>query len=231
MNRSITLVTCLAMFGFIATAEAHFKLKAPAANLQQSELYGDPQKDPPCGGAGTPTNMVTDVRSGTMLSITIDETIFHSGFYRVAVAQDMAGLPPAPTVADTNCNGLMPTANPTLPVLADGLFLHTGSFGGVPQTAQVPIPAGMTCNNCVLQIIQYMYPHGQPCFYYHCATVNISPDAPLPPDGGINPGVDAGMDPTDPGTGCCSAGRDSAVTGLLGGLVVGLLALRRRRRR
>lgn len=228
MSRTITLATCLAMFGLVATAEAHFKLNAPAANIQQ-DGNGNPQKTTPCGGAGAPTNMVTDVRSGVMLSISITETVPHMGHYRVAVAQDMAGLPGDPMVADPNCMGLMPTANPVLPVLADGLLAHDTPLNPKTQTMQVMIPAGMTCTNCVLQIIQYMYPHLPNCFYYHCATVNISPDAPLPPDGGINPGVDAGVDPTDPGTGCCSAGRDSAVTGLLGGLLVGLLALRRRR--
>ena len=232
MSRTTTLVTCLVMLGLVATAEAHFRLNVPAANLQQNPPYGDPQKAQPCGGAGTPTNMVTDVRSGAMLSISITETIDHPGFYRVAVAQDMAGLPkdPPEDATDANCYGLMPISNPMLPMLADGLLEHTGSFNDVPQTMQVMIPAGMTCTNCVLQVVQYMRNHGQPCYYHHCATVNISPDAPLPPDGGINPGVDAGVDPADPGTGCCSTGRDSAVTGLLGGLLVGLLAFRRRRR-
>jgi MYXO-CTERM domain-containing protein len=89
----------------------------------------------------------------------------------------------------------------------------------------------MTCNNCVLQVLEYMAQHSQPCFYYHCATVNISPNAPPPPDGGITPGPDAGgTEPPEPMGGCCSTGRDSAVTGLLGALAVGLLAMRRRRR-
>jgi MYXO-CTERM domain-containing protein len=230
MSRTITLATCLAIFSLVATAEAHFKLNAPAANLQQ-DSDGSPQKTTPCGGAGTPTNMVTDVRSGAMLSISVTETVPHSGFYRVAVAPNMAGLPADPTVAATNCTGLMPSANPTLPVLGDGLLVHTGALSPATQTMQVMIPAGMTCNNCILQVIQYMYPHSQPCFYYHCATVNISPNAPPPPDGGINPGGDAGVGPSDPTGGCCSSGRDSAVTGLLGGVLVGLLAFRRRRRR
>lgn len=232
--RTLPLVLGLATLGLAATAEAHFKLNSPASLTQQSIMYGDPQKDAPCGGAGTATNAVTAVQSGSMLSVSITETIYHPGYYRVVLAQNTAGLPPAPTVTDQNCNGLMPTANPTMPVLADGLLQHSSSFGGVPQTMQVPIPAGMTCTNCVLQVIQYMRNHSQPCFYYHCATVNISPNAPPPPpaDGGIDPGSDAGVtpDPQDPAGGCCSTSRESAATGLLGFAVVGL-ALRRRRRR
>lgn len=230
--RTPLLVLGLATFGLATTAEAHFKLNSPASLTQQSIMYGDPQKDAPCGGAGTATNAVTAVQSGSMLSVSITETVPHPGHYRVVLAQNMAALPPAPTVTDNNCDGLMPTINPTLPVLADGLLQHT-VLNPKTQTMQVPIPAGMTCTNCVLQVIQYMSDHPQPCFYYHCATVNISPTAPPPPpDGGIDPGSDAGVtpDPQDPAGGCCSTSRESAATGLLGFAVVGL-ALRRRRRR
>ena len=234
MLRTTTLATGLALLGLTVTAEAHFKLNSPAAYSQQSAMYGDPQKDPPCGPtAGTlvPTNAVTAVQSGTMLSISITETFGHPGHYRVALAQDIAGLPPAPTVTDPNCNGLQPIANPTLPILGDGLFRHTTAVSGVTQTFQVPIPAGMTCTNCVLQVLEYMAQHGQPCFYYHCAMVNISPNAPPPSDGGIDPGGDAGIDPgPDDPSGCCSSSRDTAVTGLFGALVVGLALGRRRRR-
>jgi len=224
----LMLATGLALLGFFATAEAHFKLNVPASLTQQSS-FGDPQKAAPCGGAGTATNMVTAVQSGAMLTISLDETVFHPGHYRVAVAQTAAGLPAAPTVANAQCNGLQPSANPMMPVLADGLLAHTSPLSGT-QSMQVMIPAGMTCTNCVLQVLQYMAQHGQPCFYYHCATVNISPNAPPPVDAGVDPGADAGVSPTDPGGGCCSsAGGGTATTGLLGGLAFGLLLRRRRR--
>ena len=235
MSRTTTLATCLAILGLAATAEAHFKLNAPAALSQQSSL-GDPQKSAPCGQADpgnplVPTNMVAAVQSGTMLTISINETIFHPGHYRVALAQDMNSLPADPpvTAGTTACGSTVINANPTMPLLGDGLLVHTTTFGGATQTMQVPIPAGLTCTNCILQVTQFMSNHGlnNPggCFYHHCATVSISANAP--PDGGI--GGDAGT--TEPGTetGCCSASPDAALTGLLGGLVVGLLALRRRR--
>jgi MYXO-CTERM domain-containing protein len=136
-------------------------------------------------------------------------------------------------VADAQCNGLVPSANPQMPVLADGLLRHTAQFPNPNQTMQVMIPAGMTCTNCVLQVLEYMAQHGQPCFYYHCAMVNVSPNAPPPPpmtDAGI-PNGDAGMNPNGPSdsSGGCSTSRGSA-TGLFGVLVVGLALLRRRRR-
>jgi MYXO-CTERM domain-containing protein len=239
MTRTTLLVTTLAVLGLAATAEAHFQLNAPAAYSQQNAPYGDPQKTAPCGptaGSLVPTNAVTAVQSGSMLEISITETIAHPGHYRVAVAQNMAGLPAAPTVANANCNGLVPAANPTLPVLADGLLPHTAAFSNPTQTMRVPIPAGMTCTNCVLQVLEYMANHAQPCFYYHCAMVNISPTAPPPPppmiDAGIDPTGDAGTNPSGPNgsSGGCSTSRGSAASGLLGALVVGLALLRRRRR-
>jgi len=234
MTRTTMLVTCLATLGLAATAHAHFKLNTPAAYSQQNS-YGDPQKSAPCGQADpgnalVPTNAVTAVQSGSMLTISITETIPHPGFYRVAIAQDMAGLPADPTPPGdvTPCDKLTPTANPTLPLLADGLLKHTSPFSNTTQTMQVPIPAGMTCTNCVLQVVQYMSNHGlnNPggCFYHHCAMVNISADAPPPSDGGIDPGGDG-----DGGTGCCSASPGSMATSLLGAAFVGLMLLRRRR--
>lgn len=238
--RTLLVVSCLAMFGFIATAEAHFKLNAPPALSTQSAMYGDPQKDAPCGPAMpfTPNNMVTEVQSGAMLTISITETVSHNGHYRVAVAQNMAGLPDDPPVTPgtTDCGSVPIDANPMLPLLGDGLLRHTSTFPNPTQTMQVMIPAGMTCTNCILQVTQFMYPHNDPCFYYHCARVNISPNAPPPPppgDGGIDPGGDAGMDGGGGGGGGggCNAGGEPAAGGLLGGLVVGLLLLLRRRRR
>jgi hypothetical protein len=234
MVRINWLVTCLATLGLAATAEAHFKLMTPAAYSQQS-AYGDPQKSAPCGQADpsnpvVPTNAVTAVQSGAMLTISINETIFHPGHYRVAVAQDMTGLPADPpvTAGSTACGSTVINPSPTLPLLGDGLLVHTQAFSNPMQTMQVPIPANMTCTNCVLQVTQFMSNHGlnNPggCFYHHCATVNISPDAPPPSDAGVDPGGGGG-------TGCCSASRGSAVTGGLGGLVVGLALLGRRRRR
>lgn len=75
-----------------------FRLDAPASQYTQSATYGDPQKNEPCGPVaegGTETNMVTTVQPGGKLKLTITETIMHAGHYRVAIAQNEAGLPPA----------------------------------------------------------------------------------------------------------------------------------------
>jgi uncharacterized protein (TIGR03382 family) len=207
-----------------APAHAHFKLLRPASWAQQGDLYGDPQKTGPCGNEGAvPTNMVTEYRVGELIDIVIDETIDHPGHYRVALAATQDALPPAPPVTQVGadeCGRTQIDAAPTLPLLADGLLVHTSPLSG-PQTMKVQLPAAMTCDSCVLQVIEYMSSHGAPCFYYHCANIKITQNGADagPPPGPIGGGSDPGV-----GGGCDAGGGGS----LLAGLALGLLALRRR---
>lgn len=111
-----------------ATAQAHFVLQSPAALTEQNGL-GDPQKAPPCGdnGNAVATGIVTSYQAGDVVTITIEETIFHPGHYRVALAMnDISELPEEPPVTPNNTDcGTAPIANPPVfPVLADGIFLH-----------------------------------------------------------------------------------------------------------
>lgn len=163
-----------------ATAQAHFVLMSPPAVTEQNFL-GDPQKAPPCGddGSAVATGMVTSYQAGDVVTITIDETIFHPGHYRVALAMnDISELPEEPPVTpnDTDC-GTAPIANPPVfPVLADGIFLHDQPLAG-PQSFDITLPANVSCTNCTLQVIQFMSNHGlnNPggCYYHHCATISV----------------------------------------------------------
>lgn len=201
-------------------ASAHFHLDAPPPSAVQSTT-GDPQVSAPCGpnGPGTPTNAVTTVMAGSTMTLTINETIDHPGHYRVAMAQDASGLPADPPVTPgtTPCGSVPIEASPSLPLLADGVFVHTSGFSG-PQTAQIPIPAGMTCNNCVVQVLEFMSNHAQTCFYYHCATVNVITEAA--PDG---------LDPVaDDAGGCCDSGRHTAPSSFLLAIMLSGVLVRRR---
>jgi hypothetical protein len=96
----------------------------------------------------------------------------------------------------------------------------------------VQLPAGMLCDHCVLQVIEFMseHPLNNPggCFYHHCATVTISDHAP---DAGvIAGGPDAGdpVNPQDAVGGCCSTGSSLAGNGVAILIVGGVLLLRRR---
>ena len=242
MKRSLALIIIL---GGATSALAHFKLGTPTSMTVQDTL-GGPQKSAPCGLSDTPgvmdestkTNMVTTVQTGSMLSISINETIFHPGHYRVAIAQTMAQLPadpPVTAVTGDPCDSTTIMQTPTLPVLGDGLLVHTTALSGT-QTMTVQLPAGMTCTNCVLQVIQFMSNHGlnNPggCFYHHCATVTIADNAPDGP-----PVVEGDGAPTDAGpsggpdpAGCCSTQRDP-MTSLVGTGLIAFLLLRKRRAR
>ena len=189
--------------GFLSTAaHAHFVLISPAASLAQNRL-GDPQKTAPCGGVsanpgrgsaanpGVPSGAVTSVKGGTMLPLLVQETIFHPGHYRVALARTMAQLPkdPAVTTADSGRGMRSQSAEiqnpPVAPILLDGIFAHT-ERPTQNFEAEIPIP-NITCQNCVLQVIEFMADHPGIAVdgghsYHHCAILNITADPQKPID-------------------------------------------------
>lgn len=170
--------TCVigAMLAVPGVAQAHFILTSPASSFEQ-DGYGDPQKVSPCGdnGSGVATGEVTVLQAGSTVTLSIEETVFHAGHYRIAIAQTPEELPATPDVTadDQSACGSVPIMNPaTMPVIADGLFLHDAPFAE-EQTIEVTLPADFTCTNCTMQVIQFMHDHGAPCFYYHCAQVTV----------------------------------------------------------
>jgi hypothetical protein len=174
-------------------ATAHFRLISPASWVVESPL-GDPQKAGPCGGAtGTPTNAVTPVTGGSMLRIEVQETVYHPGHYRIALAVNSRDeLPADPEVVtrDTEKGPWSVSAaimNPVRPpVLADGLWPHTSKQAG-PFTTEVRIP-NINCERCTLQIIQFMAEHGRnkqgDFSYHHCADLRVTADPSKPLDTG-----------------------------------------------
>ena len=183
-------------------ANAHFVLIVPAASKAQNRL-GDPQKIGPCGGVsanpgrgtganpGVPSGAVTSVKGGTNLPLMVQETIFHPGHYRVALARTEAQLPadPVVTVVETEKGPRSKSAviqNPTVaPVLLDGIFPHT-ERPTQNFEAEVPIP-NISCPNCVLQVIEFMAEHPGIAVdgghsYHHCSTLNITADPAKPLD-------------------------------------------------
>lgn len=180
---------------------AHFVLVSPAASLVQNRL-GDPQKIAPCGGVsanpgrgtppnpGVPSNAVTEIKGGTTFHLLIQETVFHPGHYRVALARTAAQLPADPAVVtrDTERGPWSVSAAiqnpPVAPVLADGLFPHTERPTGNFE-ADVAIP-NIDCPKCLIQVIQFMAEHAKNAdgdySYHHCAVVNITADRSKPID-------------------------------------------------
>ena len=176
--------------------DAHFTLIAPESWLVQNRL-GDPQKAAPCGGTsadpGTPTNIVGKVQGGQMLHVKVQETVYHPGHYRIALAvNSRAELPPDPetTTRETERGPWSVSAriqNPVQPpVLADGLWAHTDRTAiAQPFETDVMIP-NINCEKCTLQIIQFMAEHGRnrdgDFSYHHCADLQITADPSKPLD-------------------------------------------------
>jgi hypothetical protein len=186
------LIVLLAAAIFAPLASAHFKLLEPQSWLMEDDR-GDPQKMAPCGGTsanpGMPSNIVTKVRGGTKLHLKVQETIFHPGHYRVALAvNSRAELPKDPEVTTReSARGPQSVSaviqNPVRPpLLADGLFQHTTPPTG-PFETDVDIP-NINCVKCTLQIIEFMAEHGLnrdgDFSYHHCADLQITADPSKP---------------------------------------------------
>src|SRR5438132_6646214 len=71
------------------SVSAHFKFLEPASWLVEDDR-GDPQKAGPCGGSNTdwgkPSYIIGKAVGGQKLHIKLQETIYHPGHYRVALA-------------------------------------------------------------------------------------------------------------------------------------------------
>ena len=177
----------------------HFKLVEPASWLIESER-GDPQKTGPCGGSNTDwgklSYAVTKVTGGQRLHLKVQETIYHPGHYRVALAVNSPTelpLDPETTTRDGERGPISVSAKiqepPQIPVIADGLFVHATRPTGqmAPFEADVQLP-NITCRKCTLQVVQFMAEHAfnNPggYSYHHCAELQITADPKKPIDKG-----------------------------------------------
>lgn len=175
-------------------AYGHFKLVEPASWLVENER-GDPQKSGPCGGSNTdwgkPSYAVSKATGGQKLHIKVQETIYHPGHYRVALAVNSpTELPvdPETTTRDGERGPVSVSAKiqdpPQIPVLADGLFVHAARVTA-PFEADVQLP-NISCKKCTLQVVQFMAEHAfnNPggYSYHHCAELQITADPNKPID-------------------------------------------------
>ena len=206
-----TLVPSVFALLFCASgaAHAHFNLIMPPP---LSTDTGGGKGLPPCGPLTPASNVVTKVQGGHPLTVSVMETVAHTGFYRIALAinartelpldnvvHDATGkvLPPSGTPAGTSATADFENP-PVFPVLADNLWPHQGT-GPMMFTTSVTLP-NVTCAKCTLQVIEFMAMHGPNqaagggpsggYFYHHCADLQITADPALPiVDGGIAGGT------------------------------------------
>ena len=199
MNKGIWRLALLAAGTMLlpASSQAHFKLLAPTSWILEDDR-GDPQKAGPCGGTnadyGKPSYAVTNVKGGTAVHIKVQETIYHPGHYRVALAvnspNELPIDPKATTMTDERGRAMPVSAevmSPVAPpVLVDNLFPHSEKAGASWET-DVTVP-NITCKACTLQVIQFMEQHAPNnpgnYTYHHCAVLHITADPRKPLDTG-----------------------------------------------
>ena len=202
-------------------ARAHIKMMAPADWIT-TNADGDPQKITPCGVDSTvtytPTNAVTTVHGGDMVTVNWTETIPHDGHFRIALAINSRDELTDPAVTKMNSDGTAATVavSTAYPVLADGLFEHTAASvsPGKTYTYTVQIP-NTPCAKCTLQLLQFMANHAlDPSYFYHqCADFTILAAAGGSGGGGSSASGSGGSSASGSGGSSASGSGGSSASG------------------
>lgn len=199
-------LACLITLAGASSAHAHFKLLSPDSWLKEDSA-GGPQKGSPCGPGNTgllgddvtpiPTSgAITEVHAGDTITVKLQETVYHPGYFRIALAEkrDDFTIPPVddPSSCAFDLEKVPTGAHDN--VLADGLFkveAASGSNRMLMQDVKLPDKA---CDKCTLQVVQVMLNHGlNSCYYYHCADLKILPAGSSPAAGSGGAESAAGM--------------------------------------
>lgn len=195
------------------SSQAHALLVSPVPR-DNSDLHKDPNG--PCGVAKT--NSPSVLTAGSTLTVDWKETVNHQGCFLFDLSTD---------------------GDKSWQLLANVKHVSTGSTPR-PYTAQVQLPAGVTCTNCTFRMRQIMYGlDTDPCppatipsgaTYYSCADVTLQGSTP-PPDMASPAPVDAATPPVggSMASGCQISARQPATLLPLVGLLLPWVLRRRRR--
>lgn len=156
-----------------APAQAHFVLLYPPSR-------GVKLESAPCGAAGSTRGATpTVLRPGQTIVVQWNVQVDHLEPPRFRIAFDDSGQDfPTPTGG---------AETPALPFVLDGILAP----GGGLQTKQIALP-NVECDNCTLQMLQYLAPqppYAPGNFYYQCADITLSAEAPDPADAGARDGA------------------------------------------
>jgi hypothetical protein len=223
----VLLASTIALLGLTSTAHAHFILMAPAPSNTKDTTQGKGM--PPCGPDATPSTTPTAIMGGHSLHLDVKETVFHPGWYRIALGADGRGsLPADPPVYDSKMNVLDPTKqglvdstslkDPNVfPILNGAAWEHT-TAQATDFVMDLPIP-NFDCPKCTLQIEEFMNDHASNVgiggyYYHHCADISIAADHSMPIF--VPPGADGGA-PDAGGGGTGGSGGGTAGTGGVSG--------------
>lgn len=175
-----------------ATAGAHIRLDQPTSRypvplVEDSSFL----KEGPCGGGEdartTDSSRVSFFRPGQTITVSWRETIHHASHYRIAFDADGQDDFTDPSSATDIVDPAV------LPVLVDGIVDETSDADS--YSVQVTLPE-VACDNCTLQLIQYMYGRQEP-LYYQCADLVLREDGQPPAGQGGTPNATDGADASD----------------------------------
>jgi hypothetical protein len=169
---------------FAANSVAHIDLTSPAPRIGgRPDTY---LKTGPCGqqsNARVPSKVLT-LRPGQQLTLVWDEYIQHGGYYRIAVdldgddsfsSRDPAGI----NAASDDPALLSPGAGE---IVLDYMKDMDPSTNHFERTVTLP---DEECENCTLQVIQFMYGSSAARSTYHqCVDLVLDEDAPGPDGAG-----------------------------------------------
>lgn len=126
------------------SASAHFDLVTPASWSVDDQGSGMPEKLGPCGNEGTPIPakddagrpIITAVQEGDMITVTINEVVFHPGHYRISLSTDWADA------GDTVQSGFPPDPLVTAGATNSGTMVCQGGAGLKNPCGSVPLEQG-----------------------------------------------------------------------------------------
>jgi hypothetical protein len=177
------ILICGILIFTVSQAFAHFRFVEPPSALS-TENGG--KGAPPCG-EGTPSGIVTKAQGGHPFTIRLIEFIPHPGHYRIALSVNSRAEIPKDAdavVKDGQSVSAPIDSNPKIPVLMDGVFVHTTTPRNTEWKVDVTLP-NLTCEKCTLQVTEFMAQHGANpgggFYYHHCADLQITADPKLPP--------------------------------------------------
>jgi len=166
-----------------SAALAHVRLIDPPPRLDGQE--GNNQlKIGPCGQQqNARTTTVTDFTGGETITVAFGEYINHASYYRVAL--DVEGddsFPQRPEEAvqqqgddPESIHPLSDITDTSLDVYILQYYMDDQSASFMQETSyrtEVTLP-NIDCQNCTLQLIQFMYNDEEP-HYYQCADITIT---------------------------------------------------------
>ena len=204
MKFSTLVLVGLCSLSFAAPALAHIKLLEPKPRVPNTDAI----KMSPCGPASRDSANVSTFAAGQTIKMRWQETISHSGYFRVLLGQRGDTDLPIPTMAEyTNqrdyYNGNKATLPPTVvgPIKQGNTWVLTDYWSPHAQgqsrawDIELKLP-DVTCDNCTLQLVQGMFENNRPysnAYYYHCADLIIKAGSTGSVDAGAQPPMDAGV--------------------------------------